>query len=143
MIRGYFSRGSPYVTARVTGLGPGGRRPIEFLLDTGADVTMIAPVDGRKLGVDYGSITDWRSSMRGVGGVARTAPRTVSLSFREDDGAIRQYRLEVALMEDAPDSEWIPSLLGQDVLRRWRTVHDPSVGALRARVRSADVTVRG
>ncbi len=142
MITGYFSGGSPFVRAWVGGLGPPREEPTPFLLDTGADTTTIAPEDGRALGVDYSSITDWRTSMRGIGGSARSAPRRVWLHFREDDGTIRRYQLEVALLEDASGSEWVPSLLGQDVLRRWRTVHDPAVGALHARVRTADATAR-
>ena len=35
----------------------------------------------------------------------------------------------------------IPSLLGRDILDRWRMVYDPEMGLLEFEVRSADLTI--
>ena len=40
-----------------------------------------------------------------------------------------------------PDTLDLPSLLGRDILDRWRMVYDPEMGLLEFEVRSADLTI--
>ena len=143
MIIGYFDeRGRPYVQGDIDlpTLGAGGQ--LSFLLDTGSDKTCLMPRDGRRLGVDYSRITSWPGTASGIGGAVRTARRVSWVYFTETAGAVRCYRLQLDLLPDIPELAGVPSLLGQDILSRWRTIHEPARGQLHARVNSADFTLR-
>jgi hypothetical protein len=67
-----------------------------------------------------------------------TAPAT--FLFTEDNGTVRQYNILVSIMPNVSAMLNMPSLLGQDIISRWRTVHDPTGGVLQATVVSADAT---
>ncbi len=60
--------------------------------------------------------------------------------FIEDNGTARYYRVDVVIMPDTPKLYGLPSLLGQDILSRWRTTHSPAEGQLHAAVLPADLT---
>ena len=50
--------------------------------------------------------------------------------------------IDVVVMPDQEDLRGVHSALGQDILSRWRVLHDPAAGALLGTVLSADWTVR-
>lgn len=62
--------------------------------------------------------------------------------FTEESGVVRAYDLSIGIMPDIEELRRLPSLLGQDILARWRVVHEPASELLRVTVRSADVTIR-
>jgi predicted aspartyl protease len=122
MIRGYLvsrlGQPRPYVTARVTVPSQSVMGDVAFLVDTGADSTVLAPAGAAALGLDVGRLQLGPSS-RGIGGVTRTAlaPATVTLG---------SYTLEVQLRVLAPATaaqrnalQQIPSLLGRDLIRHF------------------------
>ncbi|MBI4311799.1 MAG: hypothetical protein HY681_08455 [Chloroflexi bacterium] len=51
------------------------------------------------------------------------------------------YRLPLAIARPNQHNQGLPSLLGQDILRHWRTVHDPTDSILEFTVRRSDGTV--
>jgi predicted aspartyl protease len=116
MIRGYFRAfvggRRPYVAARLSVAGI--ERTIHWLVDTGADMTVLSPGDTETMQLDLRSLP--RRTAAGVGGAAETAllPATVSL----DDSPI-DILLSVLLPTDPEQYsslQAVPSLLGRDVL---------------------------
>ena len=143
MLRGFFDDdGRPHIGGDIDlpDLDAGGHIP--FLLDTGSDITCLMPKDGRRLGVDYSSIKSWPHKSWGIGGFVNTAKQWVWVYFTESNEVTRYYRLLIDIMPDIESLQWAPSLLGQDILARWRVVHEPASELLRVTVRSADLTLR-
>ena len=50
--------------------------------------------------------------------------------------------IDAVVMPDQEDLRGTPSAVGQDILSRWRFLHDPAAGELLGTVLSADWTVR-
>ena len=61
MIRGYFNSGRPSVLGLTYFVDLQQLRPVQFLIDTGADTTTIHPGDFLPLDVDPGSLTHKRA----------------------------------------------------------------------------------
>lgn len=140
MIAGYFENGQPYVRAvlGIPRLGVYG--PIALLADTGAAVTCIHPKDGIPLRVPFDLLEDDpEKAIRGVGGRSGRSEETVTLSFIDANGdAVYVYQIAARIGKPEQVSNDIPSVLGQDVLRRWLMVHGPADGRLEFHVREAD-----
>lgn len=141
MIKGSFEDGSPFIEGLLVIPRLHIQGPISFLLDTGADESCLMPTDGLRLGIDYGSLTGRKVSISGVSGDIECTKCSVFVFFTEDNGKVRIYRIQIDIMPDVPKLHPMHSLLGQDILSRWRTVHDPTRGRLQATVISADRTL--
>jgi len=103
------------MTGRLTIPSQGISGEVNFLVDTGADSSLLAPADALALGVDTGRLPARPASM-GVGGHAATVRAEASLTL---DG----HNLPLDLRILVPGSRRrqtaltrIPSLLGRDVL---------------------------
>ena len=114
--RGYPNSPPPYVSGFVDmpTFGVFGM-PVEFLIDTGADRSIIGSFDASRMvdefGVDLSNLQDVRTA-KGVGGFTET--RSVAATLRIDDFSIN---LNLDILEPPPDTRFaIPSLLGRDVL---------------------------
>ncbi|MBI3327240.1 MAG: retropepsin-like domain-containing protein [Nitrospinae bacterium] len=119
MIRGYFGgpigRLRPFVLAHLTLPAFGLAGPVHFLVDTGADSTLLAPRDALTFGVDLSRLSPDTPST-GVGGRTPTVstaaqlilevhPFTIPLRILAPTGRRQQHLLST-----------IPSLLGRDIL---------------------------
>ena len=117
MIGGYFDR---HMRPRVWSLVVIPRltiaKDVLLRIDTGADVTCIHPLDGRALGIPYERLTG-ESSVQGIGGDALCYSEVAFLSF-EDGASAAIHRVELLIAEPTPDNEWVPSLLGLDILNQ-------------------------
>lgn len=122
MIKGRYgdTTGSPFLEGRVfiPSLNLDGN--VSFLVDTGADNTVLSFMDAIKLGVDFTKLTD-RSVSYGIGGRSEDFLVPARVLFLERDKAIYEYRITLAIPVPIydPDLESIPSLLGRDVISRW------------------------
>jgi hypothetical protein len=121
MIRGFFRETAgirrPFITARVSIPSQNISDDVHFLVDTGADATLLAPVDVVRLRINVGQLPRAASSA-GIGGVTRTASAAASLTL----GTVAyDVRLRVLLPERRQQAALnrIPSLLGRDVLSRF------------------------
>ena len=100
---------------------------VDFLVDTGADSTVLAPADAARLGIDTARLLSCPQSA-GVGGTTPTAyePATVVLGQHGFDVALRilpprtrGQRLALAQ---------IPSLLGRDILAHFALFFEERTG---------------
>ena len=99
------------------------------------------PADGLRIGLDYGTLTPSPIPSVGIGGVSRSYTEESIVLFSEPGKAL--YLYEVALEIVGPDDHImdIPSLLGRDILNRWRMDYSPTTDELTFQVITADHTI--
>ena len=123
------SGGSPL--AQIVVALDGRSREVSFLIDTGADATVLHPRDARRiLARDLYTIDFDADSRRvvglGVGGGADRVVRDATLTLRSVDGESYQMELPILIARPTPaepgdHGNWrLPSLLGRDFLRHFR-----------------------
>jgi predicted aspartyl protease len=114
MIRGYFSTGvtrRPFVSAHFQFSTLGNQlHPVELLVDTGADRTLLSPVDARRLGINLAALESGLPSI-GVGGQAQTRAIEAVLTLDTFSTPLTLIVIETARP--------IPSLLGRDIISRF------------------------
>lgn len=139
MLEGRFgdTTGRPYIEGRLILPGQGLNSDISFLVDTGADRSILMPADALRMGLDYSKLTR-RTESVGIGGTARTYIEEAALVYSEPGRFLYLYFVDLRIAAPSPEIMDLPSLLGRDVLDRWRMTYDPQRGELRFRVRSAD-----
>ncbi len=119
MIRGYFYtagvRRRPFVQARFDFPSLNRSLEVPLLVDTGADRTIIAPLDANRLGLDLSTLSMGQPST-GVGGQMNT--RLVEALVTLDDFSTT---LTLTILEPLPERRAlpIPSLLGRDIISRF------------------------
>lgn len=108
----------------------------EFLVDTGADVSVLNPADAIALG-----IASPRSAQTvqvgGVTGRAEYHREWANLTFQVGQ-QVFIYRLRLLVAPMATDLLELPSLLGRDVLNRWDMSYRPTRNHLSFGMVSAD-----
>jgi predicted aspartyl protease len=114
MIRGYLSAGTPrrpFVSARFRFPALDNRlHPVELLVDTGADRTILSPVDARRLGIALANLPRGLPST-GIGGQVTT---------RSIEAILTINAFSTPLTLPIPEmTRPIPSLLGRDILSRF------------------------
>ena len=114
--------GAPYVEARISFPQLGFRGLVSFLVDTGADGTVLMPADTKRLGIDFSSLRNPTTS-EGIGGAARGFVERAVLSF-SDRRYIYAYLLPIEVSAPTRYNLRFPSLLGRDILKQWRFVMD-------------------
>ncbi|HEY7065810.1 MAG TPA: hypothetical protein VII06_30320 [Chloroflexota bacterium] len=98
------------------------------------------PGDAIRLGIDYAQLTGDAESI-GIGGISHNITEQAILAFVEPRRNLHIYLLELAIAPAAPELLDVPSLLGRDILHRWRMVYDYSKRRLAFHVILADHTV--
>ena len=139
IVKGSFdpTYGRPYVQGLL--LIPRWRKlsRIDFLVDTGSDVTTLSPSDGSRMGVDYGSLA-YRATFLSAGSSHKAAVERAMVVFASEDGTLPVYLVRLSITPYSLKMEQLPSLLGADILRRWRIYWDPSQDRLDFEVISTD-----
>ena len=106
------------------------RKPVEFLIDTGASRTTILDNDAIRLGIDCGKLQRFEPGTAGIGGVVDTfIIPNAKLLFRTRSGLHREELEEIfVLRHDVEEREIgeriqrLPSLLSRDVLNKYGLV---------------------
>ncbi len=126
MLQGRFGNtsGAPYLEGHIFLPRLGLRGLISFLVDTGADGTVIMPADSKKLGVRFNTLRNPTTS-EGIGGAANGYNELIGLTF-SDSKYIYSYLLNVEFSSPTRHNHRFPSLLGRDILDRWRFVCERS-----------------
>ena len=112
---------APYLKAWVILPDLGVEGEVDFLIDTGADVTCLHPKDIRDMGIDYRLLTPGSLNYpRGIGGAAGYYREPALLLFQDRDRGDTFCQLPVNIYENPndPAMERTSSLLGRDFLNR-------------------------
>lgn len=142
MLKGRFgdTSGRPYMEGRLYFPRLKIQGDISFLLDTGADSSMLMPADAIRIGIPFDQL-EGDIEAAGIGGTVHCYPERAVLVFTEPNIAVHAYDIpELSIMQNDPTLLDLPSILG-NVLDQWRITYDPQSTGLRARVRSADLTI--
>ena len=98
------------------------------------------PKDAAILGVDYDALPDPDETL-GVGGTAEISQEDVDIVFADSEvRVVYVYRMPVRILLPSgnPSEMRLPSLLGRDIINRWRIVYDQSVPELSVEVLASD-----
>lgn len=142
MILGSFdSEGRPYVQGRLSFPNLKLDGYIDFLVDTGADDTTIHPRDAIMMGVNHKNLTLSPVERYGIGGTTTPYEEDAIIIF-EDGQYLQVYTISVVVPKPQKYNMRFPSLLGQDIMKHWRIVHDTPRGLLTFTPNSADLKIR-
>ena len=138
MIKGFLERKfeppAPFVRAVVVSRVLNAGRLVDFHVDTGASASIILDKDLRYLGLDLGGLKRAERDVGGIGGLIRTyVIEDAALIFRAVDGSVVEERLKLLVgsheigdldVESKRLMMVIPSLLGRDILGRFKLVYN-------------------
>jgi len=142
MIIGRFgdTSGRPYVEGRIYIPRLGLSGDLSFLMDTGADSSILMPGDAKRIGVPFDKLVGDNVCF-GLGGETHCFQEPAFVAFGEHKLALYLYSLTLDIYPpNDPQMDDCPSLLGRDVLKRWQIDCDFVHKRLRFTVHSADLT---
>ena len=118
MLRGRFgaTSGRPYMEGFVPLPRLGWSGNVSFIFDTGADTSLLMPLDARWMGIDY-SMLDNEVSALGIGGASENLVEPAYLAF-VDDEALYGYEIELHICKPADELMSVPSLLRRAIMDR-------------------------
>ena len=114
----------------------GKRGNVSFIFDTGANTSLLMALDGQRMEIDYGRLENEETSL-GIGGISENFIESAYLAF-VGDAALYGCEIELRICKPAEELMTIPSLLGRDIIDRWRVTYDKSAWELLAEVISSD-----
>ena len=111
---------APYIKAQVILPDLGVAGEVNFLIDTGSDVTFLHPEDVGQLGIDYRQLNpDTLERAAGIGGGSGYCRENATLTFQDSAGLELSCELDVFINpQPVPGLLDAPSLLGRDFLNR-------------------------
>lgn len=141
MLRGRFgdTTGRPYFDARVVLPRLEAKENVSFIFDTGADSSVLMPLDARRLGIDLSKL-DEAGTATGIGGTQKRFIEPAIVIFA-DDNLLYAYRIQIGIISPSPETMTVPSLLGRDIIDRWRVTYDKPGNTLSAHVVSATARI--
>ncbi len=127
MIRGFFREeigfSRPFIIAKLFFPNLNIEETAEFLVDTGADVTMLSEKDALRIGLNYKKLEKAKKDSGGIGGKAETYIIEVIIKIEPD--FIRRTKIltirnklpkDISKEETKKLHQRIPSLLGRDII---------------------------
>ena len=137
-LRGWFEepRQRPLINCTVILPRLGAEAELTLLVDTGADRTMLAPMEVALLGVDPRLLVE-PGCASGVGGVVSAFRETAIITFTDGLMAYR-YQLPILIVTQETSGRATYSILGRDILNRWHMNYRPTERRLEFDVVSAD-----
>ena len=104
---------------------------IAFQVDTGADHTCLHPADAAALDIQFGRLNRNRMlSVTGVGGTSQYYQEVAGLVFRDTRRDVVSCSVDLLIAEPDDRNAPLNSLLGLDVINRWRMDYAPLEGRL-------------
>src|SRR5690349_4993954 len=112
MLSGRFgdTSGRPYIEGRLSLPRLGLSANVSFVIDTGADCTVLTPLDATRINLDYKSLTTEVDSV-GIGGICRDFQESAIVAF-SNGVAVYIYEIDLRIATPSADIMRIPSLLG-------------------------------
>jgi len=137
-IKGFLERKfdppAPFVKAILNSKSLNLSKLLDLHIDTGASTSIILGKDVRYLKLDTAKLKKAERNVGGIGGVVNTyVIEDANLMFRTEDGTLRKERVRMLVGQhdlsrlDEESRRLIlimPSLLGRDVLRRYKLMYD-------------------
>jgi len=130
----HFEPPAPFVRVVLKSKSLGFSYPLGVHIDTGSSVTIVFDRDVELLGIDVGKLKRAETNVGGIGGMVDTyVIEDAELLFRTEDRKIRAETLRLFVGKhdlarlSPSESEIImrvPSLLGRDIIQRFRLVCD-------------------
>jgi hypothetical protein len=99
---------------------------VDFVVDTGAMVTALSPLDAASpVGIDPSKLAELLpyatpSSIRGVGGEIQTFETPAVYGFLHDDGNVQIVNGQIVAVPLTEKTAPLPSLLGWDILQQFQ-----------------------
>ncbi len=133
MIKGFFKGDFGFVNAHLISEVAGIDETIEFAIDTGAAKTVVLDKDAVTLGINYNKLRRYERDFVGIGGSIETyAIEDATLFFKSEKGDVEvktpvfvlRHRLKKMVEDERAKILRLPSLLGRDVINRFRLVFD-------------------
>ena len=142
MLHGRFgdTTGRPYIEGRVVIPRLGIRGVISFLVDTGADMTVLMPLDGERLDIDYSLLINPVGTV-GVGGLGTDYLEPAMVVFTDPGVSLHAYNIELHISAPSPDIANIPSLLGRNILDNREITYNKLANMLVADVLASDIAI--
>ncbi len=142
MLRGRFgdTSGRPYIEGRLILPNLNIRGDISFLVDTGADVSRLHPIDGIRLNIDYGQLSGDVETF-GTSGATHDFTESAVVAFSEPKRFLYAYSITLRIAPVDPEIMDLPSVLGRDILDQWQMTYNPQKRRLVFRVILADITM--
>jgi predicted aspartyl protease len=109
---------------------------VPFLMDTGADCTLLMPADGARLKIDYAGL-DYKHTSIGVGGECKEHPAATILMV-SNATTVYAHKRAIGIAERRPELMEMPSILGMDVLREWEIVFNYPEKLIKIIVKNCD-----
>lgn len=133
MIRGRYVLGRPQVGGLLQFLTVTkySRRliPVRFVVDSGADATLVLPTDYEPEGPPYSALRKFPlAESRGYGGSIEARSVPVALYLRHENGRYDRIGLKAEFAKPDEAADGLPSVLGRDVIDLYRLTLDRSVG---------------
>ena len=143
MLRGRFGHANkpPYIQGRLFVPRLKIWSDVSFLVDTGADKTTLLPADGLRMGLNYDTLIRSPIPSVGIGGISRSYTEESVVLFNEPGKALYVYEIALEIVGSDDHFMDIPSLLGRDILNRWRMNYSPTTDELTFQVITADHTI--
>lgn len=141
-ISGYFNirfqPPAPFIRTTIESESQRVRRPLHLHIDTGASVTVLLDKDTSYLGIRVGKLKRAERDIGGLGGLINTyVIEDARLFFKADNGQVIEEKLHLFVgvhdLSKLSTQEKvlimrIPSLLGRDMIHRFRLVYDRNHG---------------
>lgn len=142
MLRGRFGNttGRPYIEGRLAFPRFNTKGDISFLVDTGADRSVLMPTDAARLLIDYTRLQNQIESI-GIGGKSIQYPERAIVTFLEQGKRLCVYEIDILIHAPDPLLAKVPSLLGRDIIQHWALLCDRTKNALSAEVAHVDIEI--
>lgn len=145
MFRGTFAgpHGEPRLSVTVIISRLGISRSVAFLVDTGADFTVLSPKTAIDIGINYNQLSKPKPVF-GIAGEQGCHREKAMIVVAGPDSHTVEHPICIGILvpPDEPDPDRhrrpLPSLLGRDVLNHFRMVYDPMTGTLCFRPNNLD-----
>lgn len=132
-IKGFFKDDIGFMNVHLVSEQAGLDETIEFLVDTGSSRTVLLDKDALFLGIDYSKLKRFEQDLGGIGGSVETHVIEDSvLGFGSDEGMaeielavfVLKHPLEKIGRDEQIKILRIPSILGRDIITKFRLIFD-------------------
>jgi len=136
MINGFFRNGAGFVNAHIASEEMDIDETIELLVDTGASRTTLHDKDVICLGIEYNKLRRYEQDLSGIGGSVETyvIDNTFILFGEYAMGMpvfVIRHPLETMSEEEKTRILRFPSILGRDVINKFRLIFDKEKDEIR------------